>query len=56
MNGYVIKTEVGYSVYVGSIMVADVESMEEAVKALKTSNLPWNGKVVRGMSTYMPCQ
>ena len=54
MNGYIVTTEVGYSVYVGPMEIADVNSYNEAIAALKESSL-WNGSIVRSMSSFMPC-
>ena len=56
MTGYVVTTEVGYSVYLSTILIADVDTQDEAKKALETTNLPWNGKMIRRQSSYMPCQ
>ena len=56
MDGHIVTTEVGYSVYIGSIEIANVGSIDEAIDAIKTTNLPWNGVITRSMSTYMPCQ
>lgn len=56
MNGYIVTTEAGYSVYVGSVQVADVSEYAAAIASLRSSALPWNGEIVHCRSTYMPCQ
>jgi hypothetical protein len=47
MDGYIVRTEAGYSVYIGAIAVADVDGYAAALDALESCGLPWNGRVER---------